>query len=251
MSTAEQDLLSAFETHDVNGVRAALSGGASATSPIQGKPPIALLLEHYVRSDDLPHCLRLWLDRGAVLPDSAVVPVLLDDGAAVTAAVSAKPSLLTHRATLTSAFTSLVGVSLLHVAAEYGNLNAVSALVELGADVNATADVTDDGLNGHTPLFHTVDSNGNRSAPIMRYLLAAGARSDMRLAGIEWGKGYPWETVCFDVTPISYAQMGLLPQFHRNEADIYDNIRLLLGAAGRKAPALTNIPNRYLRGGHD
>src|SRR5205814_2346182 len=133
---------------------------------------------------------------------------------------------------LTSAFTSLAGVSLLHVAAEYGNLEAARALVESGADVNAPADFDSHGLNGHTPLFHTVNSIGNRSEPIMRLLLAAGARTDVRLAGITWGQGYPWETTFFDVTPVSYAQVGLFPQVHRKEHEIYANIQLLLAAAG-------------------
>ena len=51
----------------------------------------------------------------------------------------------------------------------------------------------------------------------------------------------------FDVTPISYAQMGLLSQVHRTEDDIYSNIRCLIEASGRKMPPLLNIPNRYLR----
>jgi ankyrin repeat protein len=138
-------------------------------------------------------------------------------------------------------------VSLLHVAAEYGNLEAARALVEAGADVNATAEVDEFGLNGHTPLFHTVNSIQNRSEPIMRLLLAAGARTDIRLAGITWGKGYEWETTFFDVTSISYAQMGLLPQVHRNEGKIYSNLRCLLEASGRNVPPLGNVPNRYLR----
>ena len=150
---------------------------------------------------------------------------------------------------MTSAFTSLVGVSLLHVAAEYGNLSAARALIEAGADVNATAALDEFGLNGHTPLFHTVNSIGNRSEPIMRLLLSAGARTDVHLRGITWGKGYQWETTFFDVTPISFAQMGLLPQVHRSEREIYSNIKVLLEAAGRKVPPLENVPNRVnLRG---
>ena len=155
--------------------------------------------------------------------------------------------MLDHRTTLVSSFTSLVDVSLLHVAAEYGNLNAARALIELGADVNAAAGVDEYGLNGHTPLFHTVNSNGNRSVPIMRLLVEAGADCDVRLDGIHWGKGYEWETTFFDVTPISYAQIGLMPQVHRNESDIYSNIKFLLEASGRKIPPLDNVPNRYLR----
>ena len=173
--------------------------------------------------------------------------MLLNDADTTKAAILANPSLLQHRTTLVSAFTSLVGVSLLHVAAEYGNFNAARALVKAGADVNGRAEVDEHGLNGHTPLFHTVNSIHNRSEPIMRLLLAAGAKTDIKLAGISWGKGYEWETTFFDVTPISYAQMGLLPQVHRKEDEIYSNLRCLLEASGRTAPPLTNVPNRYLR----
>ena len=66
------------------------------------------------------------------------------------------------------------------------------------------------------------------------------------LEGITWGKDMEWETECFDVTPISYAQLGLLRQFQRTEEDTYSNIRTLLKVLGRKVPPLKNIPNRYL-----
>ena len=74
----------------------------------------------------------------------------------------------------------------------------------------------------------------------------AGARTDVHLAGITWGKGFEWETTLFDVTPLSYAQFGLLPQVHRTERDIYHNLKLMLGAAKRIIPPLENIPNRYV-----
>jgi hypothetical protein len=90
-------------------------------------------------------------------------------------------------------------------------------------------------------------SNRNRSAPIMRLLVEAGADCEFFVKGLDWGKGYPWETTFFDVTPISFAQMGLLPQVHRVEADIYDNIRFLLESSGRPVPPLENVPNRYLQ----
>jgi Ankyrin repeat len=247
MSTPNEELLSAFDGHDTEGVRAALVARADASSPVRGKLPVNRLLQEYTRSARLGECLRLLFERGAVLDDPVVAPVLLDDADAIKSAILATPSLLAHRTTMVSAFTSLAGVSLLHVAAEYGNLSAARALIEAGADVNATAAFDEHGLNGHTPLFHTVNSIANRSEPIMRLLLDSGARTDVRLAGITWGKGYEWETTFFDVTPISYAQMGLLPQVHRSESDIYSNIRALLEAAGRSIPALDNIPSRYLR----
>jgi ankyrin repeat protein len=247
MSNPDQELLSAFDGHDVEAVRTALDAGADPCSQIRGKLPVNWLLEEYTRSDRLGDCLRLLFERGAVLDDPVIAPVLLNDAETIKVALSKSPSLLAHRMTLISSFTSLVGVSLLHVAAEFGNLDAARALVEAGADVNATAAVDEYGLNGHTPLFHTVNSNRNRSEPIMRLLLSAGARADVRLAGLTWGKGYEWETTFFDVTPISYAQLGLLPQVHRSERDIHSNIRLLLEASGRSIPPLDNVPNRYLQ----
>ena len=245
MSTIN-DLLAAFESHSVERIRAILDAGFDVQRPIKGKSPVSHLIEMYYRSDAFPTCLRLLLERGSVLEDPKVAPVLLNDPSALEAAVRADRSLLNHRTTLPCTFTPLVGASLLHVAAEYGHLAAAAKLIELGAEVDARAAIDGFGLNGHTPLFHTVNSNANRSAPLMRLLLAAGARTDLQLRGITWGKGFDWETTCFDVTPISYAQLGLLPQMQRTERDSYANVVELLRAAGREIPPLHNVPNRYL-----
>lgn len=247
MSNPTEDLLSAFDGHETDAIRAALDDGADCVNPIRGKLPINWLLEEYSRSDRLGACIQLLIERGAKWPDPLLAPILLNDGQAIADAVRAHPAMLEHRVTLRCAFTSLNCVTLLHVAAEYGNLDAARALLDAGANVNAEAALDDQGLNGHTPLFHTVNSIHNRSEPIMRLLLKSGARTDVRLAGLHWGQGYDWETTFFDVTPISYAQMGLMPQVHRSERGIYDNIRLLLEASGRPADSIANVPNRYLR----
>ncbi|MEQ1643247.1 MAG: ankyrin repeat domain-containing protein, partial [Pyrinomonadaceae bacterium] len=189
-----------------------LGAGADATQPVRDKLPLYWLLEEYTRSDRLPDCLKLLLEAGARLDDEHLVPVLLDDGEAIRALYDSDPSILTHRTSLVSSFTSMIDVTLLHVAAEYGNVHAAKTLVELGADVDAVAGKDENGIGGHTAIFHTVNSNANRSAPIMNMLLDAGARTDIRLDALDWGKGYPWETTFFDITPISYAQIGLLPQ---------------------------------------
>ena len=247
MSDPNEQLLSAFDGHDNDAVRAAIEAGADACSPIRGKLPIYWLLEEYTRSDRLPGCLQLLFERGAKLDDPLAASVLLDDAEGVKAAVAENKSLLFHRTTLRSAFTSLADASLLHIAAEYGNQNAARALIELGADVNFAAGSDENGFNGQTPIFHTVNSNRNRSAPIMRMLVEAGADCTVRLEGVWWGKDYPWETVFFDVTPVSYAQFGLMPQVHRTESDIYANIEFLIKASHRKMPPLENVPNRYLQ----
>jgi hypothetical protein len=45
----------------------------------------------------------------------------------------------------------------------------------------------------------------------MTCLLGTGAELKKTVPGLIRGKGYPWETLCPAVNPISYAMMGLLP----------------------------------------
>lgn len=247
MDDRERDLLIAFETHDAERIRRAFDDGLDPAAPIDGKSPIDWLVEMYLRSDRFTACLQVLLDRGGQLADPSVVPVLLDDADGVRAAIDADASLVAHRTTMVSSFTPLVGATLLHVAAEYGNVNAARALLDAGADPNARADVDALGLGGHTPIFHTVNSMGNRSLPVMRLLLERGAATDARVDGLTWGKGFEWETTFFDLTPISYCQLGTLTQMHRLEEHVTETVRVLLGAAARPVPPFDNVPNRYLK----
>ena len=237
----------ACELHSLDRLHAALAAGLDARAPIEGKGAITWLTEMYTRSDQFAACFRLLLEHGAVPDDPLTVPVLLDDPDAIAAMASHTPGYTRHRVTMPSAFTPLAGVSLLHVAAEFGHVEAARALLALGADVNDRAAVDADGLGGQTPLFHAVNAHADRSLPVTRLLLEAGAAADARVAGLVWGRGCEWETALFDLTPLAYAQLGNLPQMHRDERQIADTVRLLLAAAGRAVPAMPNVPNRYLR----
>ena len=95
MTDPNAALLAAFDGHMIDGVRTALDAGAAVHAPIDGKPATDWLLEEYHRTDRLPACLLLLLDRGAALSDPALAPILLDDADAV----RADPGLLTHRTT--------------------------------------------------------------------------------------------------------------------------------------------------------
>lgn len=240
------EFLIACELHDPQRLAAALDHGIAATTPLDGKLPAAWLLEMYTRSDRLPACLRVLLDRGAVLADPRLLPVLLNDAAGVAAAAAAEPALLHHRTTMRSPFTPLDRATLLHVAAEFGHLDAAVALISAGAEVNARAGIDADGLGGHTPIFHTVNSYANRAAPVMRALLASGADPNLQVPGLVWGRGFEWESTFFDLTPLAYAQLGTLPQMHRDAQHIDATVRALLAAAGRRVPLMPNVPNRYL-----
>lgn len=246
MTALTQEFLDACEVHSPEGIKRLLDAGFDVHAPVNGLTPMNVLLEMYTRSDDFPGCLGVLLDAGATLDDPKLLPVLLNDREQLAAALEQDPSLVSHRTSLRCAFTPLEGATLLHVAAEYGHRAAAEVLLDHGADVNARAAVDAHGLNGHTPIFHTVNSNRNRSAPVMELLLARGARTDILLRGIRWGYSFPWATTCFDVTPISYAQLGALRQFQRSEVDVTANVRAMLAAAGRPVPADLNVPNQYL-----
>lgn len=146
-----------------------------------------------------------------MLPHPTLAPVLMDDPDEVTRAVESASGLLASRFALQSAFTPLRGATALHVAVEYG-------------------------------LPHAEVHEG-----IVGMLLDAGATVDARVDRLTWGAGFEWETTIFDVTPVSYAQFGLLPQMHRDEVRISRVIARMLSAAGRPVPADANVPNRYLQ----
>ncbi len=243
----QADLLGAFEVHSPEEIRRIIASGLSPTSPIEDKRPIDCLIEAYLRTDRFPECLRAMLDAGASTGDSLLEALLLDDEIALGPLLESGEALERRLGPLT-AFTSCRDVSALHICAEFGSFRCARALLDAGADVNARAVTASGGIGGHTAIFHTVNSIFNFGRPTMELLVERGADLDLRVPAILWGESFPWETIVFDVTPLSYAQCGLYRQFHRDEEAIFSNIDFLHRARfGSPAPR-RNIPNAYLRG---
>lgn len=134
----------------------------------------------------------------------------------------------------------------LHIYAEFNSIQCGKVLIDADADVNARSPVDSDGLGGQTPVFHAVNSIFNYCPPMMELLVSAGASLDVNVPMLLWGETMPWETIVFDVTPVSYAQCGLFRQFHRDERDVYNNIAFLVRARNGSAPLERNVPNKYL-----
>ena len=74
----------------------------------------------------------------------------------------------------------LQGATLLHVAAEFGNVEAAGLLLDRGADVNARATVDDAGVGGQTAIFHAVTQFGDRGLPMAQFLVERGADLGVR-----------------------------------------------------------------------
>jgi hypothetical protein len=246
----EADLLGAFEEHSPDGIRKVLAAGLSPTEPIKDKPPIDSLIEMYLRSPRFAECLEVMLNAGATVGDPLLEAILLDDDARVRGLLAKSGNNLQKKLSPLCAFTSCRGVSPLHICAEFNSIRCIRVLLENGADVNAPADQDPEGTGGHTPIFHAVNSIFNYCRPAMEMLVEAGAELDIRVKALLWGESMSWETVLFDVTPISYAQCGLYRQFHRREDHIYSNIEYLYGRRYGATPPARNVPNKYLAVGH-
>jgi len=68
---------------------------------------------------------------------------------------------------------------LLHVAAEFGQVEVARLLLDFGADVNARALTDADGQGCQSPIFHAATQNGDFGIEAVRLLLSAGANLDV------------------------------------------------------------------------
>jgi ankyrin repeat protein len=108
---------------------------------------------------------------------------------------------------------TLQGATLLHVAAEYGNVDAAALLIERGADVNARATVNESGVGGQTPIFHAVTQFFDGGLPMTQFLVERGGDLSVR-AKLPGHYERPGEVV--ECTPLGYA-MRFPGEEHRNE----------------------------------
>jgi ankyrin repeat protein len=96
----------------------------------------------------------------------------------------------------------LQGGTLLHVAAEYGNLAAATLLLDRGADVNARATVDAAGIGGQTAIFHAATQLEDGGSPVTQLLLERGADLTVR-ANLPGDYERPGEFV--ECTALGYA----------------------------------------------
>jgi ankyrin repeat protein len=99
---------------------------------------------------------------------------------------------------------TLRGSTLLHVAAEYGHLEAARMLLDRGADVNVRAAIDEAAVGGQTPLFHAVTQFNDWGLPVTQLLLDRGADLSVR-AKLPGHYERPGEVV--ECTPLGYALM--------------------------------------------
>jgi hypothetical protein len=242
-----QKLIGDIELHSVEGIRECFANGINPNDYYKGEPLIYELTSEYTRTPRFKDCVRTFVDHGLAFDDRTLLAVLLDDAPFLDDQLYNNKGAVYKKHSLRCAYTPLHNATLLHICAEFNHLSCAEVLLKHGADVNARAGVDEYGFGGQSPIFHTVNQNSNNSVDVLNFLLAESADLQITVPGINWGKGYEWETLIPAVNPISYAMMGMLPQMHRDEVIVSQIVSKLIKAAYQIDYSPQNVPCAYLR----
>jgi ankyrin repeat protein len=175
-----------------------------------GDTALDYLLGGYVRSIDFPACIEILLSAGGETryDDPAVLELLRARIEELAALLGADPTLVDRRfpkleiGTTGARRLTLKGTTLLHAAAEFGNVQAAKLLLERGADVNARATIDEAGIGGQTPIFHAVTQFNDWGLEVARVLIERGADLTVR---VKLPGHYERAEEVVECTPLGYA----------------------------------------------
>lgn len=194
-------------TLSATGTQLALELGAKVVDE-NGKrlAPVDIVLETDSRKPKAKHrILELYVEHGLTLPDTPVMALhrgrldLLEDHLrrdpellqrTFTHEEIYPPEFACHDEVLATQGTPLKGTTLLHLCADYDELEIARWLLDKGMDPNVRAEVDAEGFGGHTALFGTVVSQPNfwmnyndrgpYEAPFTQLLLERGADPNIK-----------------------------------------------------------------------
>jgi hypothetical protein len=169
------------------------------------------VIASYHRSPyQLAACIEILLEAGGITKydEPAVLGLLRGRLDLVSGHLDAHPSIIDKRfpgldfGASGGRRLTLDGATLLHVAAEYSDVDAAILLLERGADVNARATVDANGVGGQTAIFHAVTRYGDGGLEVARLLIERGADLAIRVR-LPGDYERPDEVV--ECTPLGYS----------------------------------------------
>jgi ankyrin repeat protein len=147
------------------------------------------LLGTYMRDQEaLNASINLLKEAGGVsrYDEPGVIATICGDADRIRGLIHEDPSLIKRKyptlaiGTTAGGMLTLKGASLLHVAAEFGQVEVAKLLLDRGADVNEPALVDADGLGGQSPIFHAATQGGDFGIGVVRLLISRGADLNLR-----------------------------------------------------------------------
>jgi ankyrin repeat protein len=200
------------EAVDPDALRWLLDHGANPNCRRPGRQTTALdyLIGTYVRSVKLAACIDLLLAAGGTTRYDVpgVLDILRGRLESLAKRLDTDPAVVERRfPELDCGSTGarrllLQGATLLHVAAEFGNLEAARLLLDRGAQVNARAAVDGVGIGGQTAIFHAATQFRDAGFRVVGLLLDRGADLSVRVR-LPGHYERPGEVV--ECTPLGYA----------------------------------------------
>jgi len=199
------------ESMDPEALKWLVDRGANPNRNARGGTALDYLLGTYARSPErLSACVDVLLAAGGRTRYNApgVLEVLRPPLDGLAERLDADPQLVRRRfPELDCGSTGgrrllLQGATLLHVAAEFGYVDAARLLLDRGADVNARASVDDAGIGGQTAIFHAVTQFSDAGLPMVQFLVEHGADLTVRVK-LPGHYDRPDEVV--ECTPLGYA----------------------------------------------
>jgi beta-lactamase regulating signal transducer with metallopeptidase domain len=214
-----------LEEFDPQPLRWLLDHGADLHAAARYCCPVGMLTCIYMRRPkDKGECLEIVNAAGFPLSDTPIMALHRSRLDLLQEHLDRDPSLLERRFTFRDVFinhdgstgdaypaTPVSGGTLLHLAMEFDDIDVARWLIERGADVNARAAIDAEGLQGHTPLFHTVvnlaSGMGLDDDLKARLLLDHGADPNARATFPQQDQTHgKASTDGHDLTPVGYAR---------------------------------------------